>query len=81
MSSTLDGFCCRAKGFMGEVDDLGGGARIGGVLEFVLELVCVGTREVLFWIFWVLARGSLLFLQSQQQQISQIQDCSSMKRN
>ena len=62
MSSTLDGFCCRAKGFMGgflgEVDDLGDlGARSGWG-------VCVGTREVLFWIYWVLARGSLLFLGS-----------------
>jgi hypothetical protein len=59
MSSTLDGFCCRAKGFMGgflgEVDDLGARSGWG---------VCVGTREVLFWIFWVLARGSLLFLGS-----------------
>ena len=55
---------------LGDVDDLGARSGWG---------VCVGTREVLFWIFWVLARGSLLFLQSQQQQISQIQDCSSMK--
>jgi len=44
MSSTLDGFCCRAKGFMGEVDDLGGGARRWGVLEFVLEFVLARVR-------------------------------------
>jgi hypothetical protein len=40
---------------LGDVDDLGARSGWG---------VCVGTREVLFWIYWGLARGSLLFLGS-----------------